>query len=116
MNNKLCLTKPKKPTFDAPTPGLEIIYFKFRLNQESAGFVETRDKLARYASVTYNHEITKARKYMEYMKVPEYTDPKFPMNPTERVDYKKWGRVSSRITIEMYRIGKRTRINSSNWG
>ena len=51
---KLWLINPKKPTFAAPTPGLERDYFKFESSQYAARFMETKDNLENYAAVSYN--------------------------------------------------------------
>ena len=57
-----------------------------------AGFIETKDNLEKYTSVSYKHNNEGAGKSMENMEYPENTDPEKPTDPTYRVAYKKWER------------------------
>ena len=68
--NKLWLRNPKNPNFTAPTPGLEIVYFRFKLTQDAVGFVETKDNMEKYAVVSYKHSSEDVGKSMDYMEDP----------------------------------------------
>ena len=54
------------------------------------GFVETKDNLEKYATVSYKHNSVDTGKAMEDTKDPEYTDPEETAYPTDRAAYKKW--------------------------
>ena len=64
----------------------------FGLAEDASEFVETKDKLEKYYTISCKQNGVDAVKYMEDMEAPAYTDPEKPTKPTDRVSYKKWDR------------------------
>ena len=70
--NTFCLRNPKKPKTAAPTPGLEIIYFKFGSTQDATASIKTKDNIKNYSAVSFL-KIVRTREKPWITRTPQLT-------------------------------------------